>query len=276
MKIAIAGSTGFIGSWLKKSFDDVVEVKRADFENNNLDIIKECDILINLCGEPIIQRWNENTKKSIYTSRIETTKKLVLALKNSNVKHFISTSAVGYYEDEKLFDENNAKNSSDFLGKLTKDWEKEALKADVLTTILRFGVVLDKSGGALQKMYTPFSFGLGGNIGDGQAWFSWIDLFDLISIYHFVIDRKLSGIINATSPNPVKNYEFTKVFGKILKKPTFFSVPKTVLQLIFSEGSIALTASKRVVPAKLTESAFVFKYDTIQKSINRTINDSLL
>jgi len=276
MKIAIAGSSGFVGSWLKKSFDDVIEINRVDFKNNNFGKIKDCDILINLCGAPIIQRWNKKIKKEIYDSRIQTTKKLVQALENSNIKHFISTSAVGYYKDEELFDEYNAKNSSDFLGQLTKNWESEALKSEIPTTILRFGVVLDKSGGALKKMYLPFSLGLGGNIDDGKAWFSWIDLYDLLSIFHFVIEKKITGTLNATSPNPIKNEEFTSTFAKILKKPAFLPLPEFVLKIIFSEGAQALTSSKRVVPKKLMESGFEFKYETINKSLNRSINGIIL
>jgi len=273
MKVAIAGSSGFVGSELKKHFHNVIEVKREHFKNNDFSTLKDCDVLINLCGAPIIQRWSEKIKKEILTSRIDTTRQLVNAIENTSIKHFISTSAVGYYQDEEQFDEYNAKNSNDFLGQLTKQWEEEALRAKIPTTILRFGIVLDKKGGALQKMFTPFSLGLGGNIGDGKAWFSWIDLFDLISMFHFVIEKKLTGIINATSPNPIKNEEFTKKLGKTLKKPTFFTVPQWVLRVIFSEGSTALTSSKRIVPTRLIESGFLFKYDTIEKSLNRTIND---
>lgn len=275
MKVAIAGSSGFVGSELKKYFHNVVEVKREHFKNNDFSILKECDILINLCGAPIIQRWNEKIKKEIQESRINTTRQLVRALENTSIKHFISTSAVGFYCDEEQFDEYNAKNSNDFLGYVTKQWENEALRAKIPTTIMRFGIVLDKKGGALQKMFLPFSLGLGGNIGDGKAWLSWIDLFDLISIFHFVIEKKLTGIINATSANPIRNEEFTKKLGKVLKKPTFFTVPEWLLRVIFSEGSTALTCSKRIVPTRLIESGFVFKYDTIEKSLNRTINDIL-
>lgn len=270
MKVAISGASGFVGSALRQTFDEVVPLSRKDFQNNDLDKIKDCDVVINLAGAPIIKRWTPEYKKELYSSRIDTTKALVEAMKDSSVKHFISTSAVGFYPEDKPCDEQScSEGGDDFLANLCKDWESEALKCDKLTSILRFGIILDKDGGAMKQMYTPFSLGLGGPIGDGSSWFSWIDLKDLLSIFHFLIEKEIAGIFNATAPNPVKNIEFTKEFGKVLHKPAILPVPKFALRLLYSEGATVLTGSKRVYPKNLLEKEFSFKYPDIQSCLQR-------
>jgi len=270
MKVAIAGASGFVGSALSESFQEVVAVSRGDFESGNLDKIKDCDVLINLAGAPIIKRWTQEYKKELYASRIDTTRALVNAVKGSKIKHFISTSAVGFYPEEKPCDEQICSDGGDdFLASLCKDWEAQALKCDVLTTIVRFGIVLDKNGGALAQMYTPFSMGLGGPIGSGNAWFSWIDLKDLVAMIHFIINNKLEGIYNATAPNPVQNKEFTKVFAQVIKKPAFLPVPKFALHLLYSEGATVLTGSKRVYPKMITQKGFTFTYPSVKECLER-------
>ena len=274
MKVAISGASGFVGTALSKSFDDVVTVSRSDFESGNLDKIKDCDVVINLAGAPIIKRWSDEYKKELYSSRIDTTKALVEAIKDSNVKHFISTSAVGFYPEDKACDEQSCSGGGDdFLASLCKDWESEAKKASVETAIVRFGIVLDSGGGALAQMYTPFSLGLGGPIGDGRSWFSWIDLEDLVALFHFIIDKKLSGTYNATAPNPVLNSEFTKAFAKVLKRPAFLPLPKFALKMIFSEGATVLTGSKRVYPKALEAEGFTFSCSTIDQCLQKNYAD---
>jgi len=266
MKVAIVGGKGFVGSFLQREFSNVLVIDKGD----SLEKIAECDIVINLAGATILKRWNESYKKLLYSSRIETTKNIVKIINNSNVKHFISTSAIGYYPDGCVCDES-AKAGSGFLAKLAIDWEEEALKCNKLTTILRFGVVIDKEGGALKQMLLPFKLGLGGVIGDGKMSMSFIDMVDLMRIYHFVIENKLGGIYNATSPNPTTNYEFTKILGKILHRPTIFTIPKFIIKLLFGEGSEVLLSSQKVYPKNLLENGFEFKYDTIEKSLLRTL-----
>lgn len=270
MKIAISGASGFVGSALTKSFENVIAISRKDFETGNLDQIKECDVVINLAGAPIIKRWSDTYKNELYNSRIDTTKALVKAINDSNVKHFISTSAVGFYPEEKPCDEITcSEGGDDFLANLCKDWENEAFKCNKLTSILRFGIVLDKNGGALTQMYTPFSLGLGGPIGDGKSWFSWVDLVDLVSMFHFLIEKELGGVYNATAPNPITNKEFTKQFAQVLKKPAFLPVPKFALHLLYSEGATVLTGSKRVYPKELLKQGFKFQYADIQECLKR-------
>jgi len=221
-----------------------------------------------LAGASILHRWNDEYKKLLYSSRIETTKEIVKIInqKDSKVKHFISTSAIGFYEDNCECDEST-KAGEGFLAKMANDWEKEAQKCKSPTTILRFGVVIAKNGGALKQMLLPFKLGFGGAIGDGKMNFSFIDMKDLMKIYHFIIEEKLTGVFNAVSPKPTTNYELTKTLGKILHRPTIFTMPKFMIKLIFSEGSSVLLSSQKVYPTKLLKEGFEFEYETIEKSL---------
>ncbi len=271
MKIAISGASGFVGTALRDTFENVVSLSREDFSRNRIkEKIKDCDLVINLAGAPIIKRWSESYKRELYNSRIDTTKALVEAMEGSQVKHFISASAVGFYPEDKACDEQKCPDpAEDFLAKICVDWEKEALKAPVDTAIVRFGIILDRNGGALEHMHLPFSLGIGGPIADGEAWFSWIDLQDLIKSIHHIADNRLTGTFNATAPHPVKNKDFTKIFGKVLHRPAFIPVPKFVLRLIFSEGAIVLTGSKQVYPKNLLESGFEFDYKTVEECLRK-------
>jgi len=264
MKVAIAGSTGFVGKYLLKEFPDAIIITRENFKNNDFDLIKNADIVINLVGAPIAKRWTKKYKKELIDSRIETTKKLVAAINNSNVKHFISTSATGIYQKNKKCDENTSYLASDFLGNLSKSWENEALKCQKETTILRFGVILGKDGGALKKLLLPFKLFVGGPISNGKFMMSFLSIKDLVKIYHFVIDNKTTGIINAVSPYPISNKDFTKLLAKTLKRPSYFPVPKFILKLIFSEGAGVLTDSMEVYPKFLIDKSFQFDYPKVE------------
>jgi uncharacterized protein (TIGR01777 family) len=271
MKVAIIGGNGFVGSFLQKEFQDVLILDKGD----NLEKISEYEIVINLAGATILKRWSESYKKILYSSRVDTTKKIVKIInKSNNIKHFISTSAIGYYPNGCECDESYM-SGDNFLAELAKDWENEALKCNKLTTILRFGVVIDKNGGALKNMLLPFRLGLGGIIGDGKANMSFIDMIDLMRIYHFIIEKKLEGIFNATSPNPVTNYEFTKTLGAILNRPTFFTIPAFMIKLLFGEGSEVLLSSQKVYPNKLLKAGFEFRYGDIEKSLKKTLKERL-
>jgi len=267
MKVAIIGGNGFVGNYLQKEFKNNIIINKKNFDENK-NKIKECDIVINLAGATILHRWDEKYKKLLYSSRIDTTKKIVKLINqdDSKVKHFISTSAIGIYEDNCECDEGSSIGSS-FLSNLAYDWEKAANMCNKTTTILRFGVVIAKDGGALKKMLLPFKLGLGGTIGDGNMNFSFIDMKDLMKIYHFVIENHIKGSFNAVSPNPTTNYEFTKVLGRVLKRPTIFPLPKFIIKLIFGEGSSVLLSSQKVYPTKLLKKGFEFEYDTIDKSL---------
>lgn len=266
MKIALNGANGFVASHLKEKFRDFVVIERDDSEDKIVEKLKGVDAVFNLAGAPIIKRWSESYKKVLVQSRVDSTKKIVNAINKSEVKHFVSTSAIGAYPDGK-FDESYEGYGDDFLGSLAKQWETEANKCNKPTTILRFGVILGKDGGALVQMLLPFKMGMGGIIGDGKMMTSWIDVDDLVRIYEHVLEQKLTGVFNVTAPNPVSNYTFTKALGSQLHRPTVLPVPEFGLKIIFGEGASVLTGSKEVYPKRLLESGFEFKYKDIDSSL---------
>lgn len=273
MKIAMSGASGFVANALRKVFTDVVVIERNDSVEQIVKKLDGVDAVFNLAGAPIATRWNEEYKKILYASRIDTTKKLVSAINQSNVQHLISTSAVGIYPNNVTCNED-CPLGGDFLGRLAADWESEAKKCTKRTAILRFGIVLGQNGGALEKMVPPFKLGLGGIIGDGKMITSWIDLDDLVRIYQFVLDNKLEGTFNACSPNPVSNAVFTKTLGKVLNRPTWFPLPAFVVKLIFSEGATVLLDSKEALPKALLEKGFEFKYKDLESSLRKILTVS--
>ncbi len=275
--IAITGASGFVGTSLNSYFTnlgyEVIKIKR-DFLSDSKkleEIVNKADILINLAGANIINRWTEKYKKELYNSRIDTTKSLINAIKNVENKPeiLISTSAVGIYDNKASYDENG-KFSDDFLGKLAVDWENEANKAKeygVKTSIFRFGIVLGKDGGALKKMLPAFKMGVGGTIGDGKQAFSFIHISDLLDAYKFVIENKHEGVFNLTAPTPTTNKGLTSALGRELKRPTIFPVPAFVLDIIFSEGAQVLTDGQSAVPKHLLDLGFNFKFENIDETI---------
>jgi uncharacterized protein len=275
--IAITGASGFVGTSLTKYFSDlgykIIPISRDILNNKSKleETLNSSEIVINLAGANIINRWSESYKKLLYSSRIDTTSKIVNAINNitNKPKLLISTSAVGIYDNKTTYDENGSF-SNDFLSSLCQDWEKEALKAKNETTkvsIFRFGIVLGRDGGALQKMITPFKLGVGGIIGNGKQAFSYIHIDDLMAAYKFVIQNECEEIFNLTAPVPTTNKGLTLALGKTLKRPTILPVPEFVLNLIFSEGARVLTDGQSAVPKKLLDLGFKFKFKTIEETI---------
>lgn len=271
MRIAMTGASGFVGTALQEAFAECVIISRKDDEKAILKKLKGVDIVINLAGAPIIKRWSDPYKKMLISSRIDTTRQIVSVLNQSSVKHFISTSAVGIYPDNKPCDESCGEIADDFVGTLAQKWEEEALLCHKPTTILRFGVILGKEGGALAQMLPPFRLGVGGTIGDGKMMTSWIDIADLVRIYRFIIERQLEGVFNAVSPQPVSNYTFTKALGTVMHRPTILPLPKFALRLMYGEAASVLTGSKEIYPAALEKEGFVFEYPDIQTSLEHLI-----
>ncbi|RXJ99081.1 TIGR01777 family protein [Arcobacter sp. CECT 8986] len=276
--IAITGASGFVGTSLKNFFGNLgynmVSIKR-EFLNNKQElenIVSSSDFIINLAGANIINRWSDEYKQLLYSSRIDTTKKIVEAINNveNKPKLLISTSAVGIYNNKHRYDEKGDF-SNDFLSNLCQTWEEEAKKADTKVSIFRFGIVLGKDGGALAKMMLPFKLGLGGIIGSGKQPFSYIHIDDLLNAYKFVIENCVEDTFNLTAPEPTTNYGLTKALGKALSRPTIFPVPEFVLKLIFSEGAKVLTDGQEVVPKKLLDLGFKFKYNNIQETVNSLV-----
>ncbi|XPV69464.1 MAG: TIGR01777 family oxidoreductase [Halarcobacter sp.] len=280
--IAVTGSTGFVGTNIKEKFTkegfNFIGIRRDDLKDIEklTSIINKSDIVINLAGANIINRWTESYKKLLYSSRLDTTKALIEAIKKAENKPklLISTSAVGIYKNSSCYDEENFEYSDDFLANLCKDWENEALKAKDLgirTAIFRFGIILG-DGGALQKMLLPFKLGLGGTIGDGKQYFSYIHIKDLLEAYKFLIENEsLEGIFNLTAPQATTNLGLTKALGKSLNRPTILPVPQFALNLIFSEGAKVLTDGQCVKPKSLLDNGFKFKYKTIEETIDNLV-----
>lgn len=280
MKVAISGANGFVGKnltlFLKGFGYEIVAIGRSDFKLNVDEFMQKLngvEIIINLAGAPIIKRWTKSYKKEIYSSRIDTTKKIVDAIKKMEIKPklFISTSAVGIYDNKRVHSEDDFGYANDFLSKVCQEWEGEALKAkdDTKVAIFRFGIVLGYGGGALAKMLPSFKLGIAGTIGDGSQGFSFIHIRDLERAFKFVIDKKLDGIFNLSAPEPTTNKGLTKTLGKALHRPTILPLPPFILHLVYGDGGKVLTDGQQMIPKKLLNSGFEFEF----KDINEAIND---
>jgi uncharacterized protein (TIGR01777 family) len=241
---------------------------------------QKIDVVINLSGEPLTAlRWTKTKKKRIVDSRIHTTTLLSekLAALNTKPSLFISASAVGYYGNRgnNIVDEND-ENGTGFLARLCKKWEKATLPATVSgirTVNLRLGIILTPTGGMLKQLLTPFKLGLGGKLGNGQQYLSWISLEEIGPMVEFLINHKnISGPVNAVSPTPVTNTEFTKQLSYALKRPAIFHHPKFLLKIIFAElANELLLASTRAIPEKLQQAGYSFEKPDI-KDIFKTLS----
>jgi uncharacterized protein len=295
MKIVITGATGFIGRKLVAQL--LAEGHEVGVLTRNLEtaraqlpvgcvchvwhpatgpdaaVIRNLDAVVNLAGEGVAdRRWTPARKEAIRASRVLSTRAVVGAIaalpQAARPRALISASAVGYYGDrgDEVLDEDSAP-GDDFLAEVCRAWEHEALAAQqsgVRTVVVRIGVVLGKGGGALQKMRLPFRFGLGGRLGSGRQWMSWIHVDDLVSLFVSAIsDAKASGAINGVAPAPVTNAAFTAALGHVLHRPTVLSVPAVALRLTLGEMSAILLASQRVLPRAAERLSFTFRYRQI-------------
>lgn len=283
MKIVyISGISGFIGRhlevFLKASGNEVRGISRNDFKLADKDFcnkIADADIIINLAGSPINDRWTKSYKKELISSRILTTTKIVQAISGNAKKPelFVSASATGIYNSEGTQDEFSPVFATDFLKELCIIWEAEALKATPFTNvaICRLGIVLSSSGGALKKMLTFFKYGPAVQMGNGQQMMSWIHLNDLLSAFRFIIENKTNGVINLTSPHAVSNKTFTKALAKRMNKRIVLSLPASFIKLIFGEGSVVLTSGQQIYPRKLLNEGFLFQFPDIETALKEII-----
>ncbi len=280
MQVSLSGSSGFIGQELIQKFSgtewNFIIIDRESFAMDDDTFttknIEGADVVINLAGAPIIHRWSESYKNEIYQSRIGTTRKIAKCIIKSRTKPkvFISASAIGIYDSHSTHTEESTRFSDDFLGKVCREWEAEALAAQSCcrVVIIRTGVVLGRNGGALASLHKMFSVGLGGVVGDGQQDFSWIHVRDLMNIFDFVIaNDKISGIVNGVAPNPTTNLHFTKTFGKVLTQPAIMKVPNFALKALYGEGAISLLNGQKVLPEKLLKNGFVFQFPAIESAL---------
>ncbi len=234
------------------------------------------DAVVHLAGESIVGRWTAEKKQAIRNSRVQGTRNLASALAQCEAKPrvLVCASAVGFYGsrgDELLREESPV--GRGFLSEVCREWEdasRIASEAGIRTANIRIGLVLSAKGGALGNMLMPFKLGLGGRIGSGQQWWSWIHVDDIVGgIHHAMHTESLSGAVNLVAPNPVSNAEFTKVLASVLGRPAFFPVPEFALQLAF--GKIAaeelLLASQRVEPGKLRTSGYEFRFSELKTAL---------
>lgn len=294
--VLITGGTGFIGRnlvpLLQKNNYNIVVISRTpskyqdDFYFKHVTLIedlsdiKHADIVINLAGENLSnKRWSSDFKHKVKQSRLDITTNLVdwMATRERKPHTFISGSAVGYYgarTGEELPESAPAGNDDEFQVSLCKDWESAAERAQeqgIRTCLVRTGIVMGDNG-ALQQMLLPFKFGLGGKLGDGEQYFSWIHIQDHVrAVKHLIDNDSLTGPFNLTAPNPVTNQTLTKTLGKVLGRPTFMSVPGFALKIAMGEMANILLTGQRVVPHKLEESGFTFNYPELEQALTQIL-----
>jgi uncharacterized protein (TIGR01777 family) len=283
LRIAICGASGFIGTHISRvlvsSGYEVVRIGREHFKNSEalLDSIDGCEVVINLCGAPIVKKWDEMYKHELYISRIETTKKIVKVMSQLENKPslFISASAVGIYKEDLVHEDDSTKFGTSYLALLARNWEDEARKAEdigIRSVIFRLGVVLGKDGGAIEEFKLAFKIGLGAVPGDGKQQFSWIHIDDVISAFISSIEENsMRGVYNLVSPNQIDVKTFMQYFGKITNKRVLFHIPQKLLYYRYAEGAETLLKGAYVVPKKLLKEGFTFKYEHISDALNEIL-----
>ena len=249
--------------------------KKQNWSNENLLInLKDSDGIINLIGEPIAdKKWTDIQKEEIEKSRINSTKFLMETLKKSriNPKVIVNGSAIGFYGTSLTQEFNeNSQSGNDFLANLCNKWEEVANGKPFFSrlVIFRIGIVLEAEGGALGKMLPVFKIGLGGPIGDGNQWMSWIHRSDLCGlIIKALVDKQFSGVYNAVAPEPVLMKYFSKTLGRCLKRPDLLPVPGSILKLLLGDGAKLVLEGQKVISIKLQEKIYKFKYPLLEKAI---------
>ena len=305
MKIAITGATGLVGTRLVSKLKEqnhqiVVFTRNSDkarkifpstrFPNIEIvrytplesgtwqDKVSGCDAVVNLAGEPISERWTPQHKKAILESRQIGTRKIVEAIAKAEEKPsvLVSGSAIGYYgtSETATFDETSA-SGNDFLAEVCQKWEAEAeavREHGVRLVIVRIGIVLANGGGALGKMLTPFQMGAGGPIGTGRQWFSWVHRDDLVNVLIQAVEREdLSGVYNATSPNPVKMGEFCQTLGEVLNRPSWLPVPEFVIELLLGDGAVVVLEGQQVLPKKTQSANINYQYPEVRSALREIV-----
>ena len=297
MKILISGASGLVGKHLiptlkakghevhrlvrktPNSSDEIQWDAEKGLSEAEQAKLEGFDAVVHLAGDNVAsENWSDEKKRKIKESRVVGTRVLVDALKSlqNPPKHFISASAIGFYgnREAEVLTEDSAKGEG-FLPDVCGAWEDESKKAEGFARVvcMRIGVVLAKDGGALEKMLTPFKFGVGGTVGSGKQWMSWIALDDLIKAVHFFLENEnLDGSFNLTAPNPVTNEEFTKALGTVLNRPTVLPIPEFAIKMLFGEmGETLLLQGTRVLPKRLQDAGFEFEFDNLEDAMKSVL-----
>jgi uncharacterized protein (TIGR01777 family) len=290
-RILISGASGPIGTALVASFGplgiEVVRLARGAARNAGQvswdplaplspAAVSGFDAVVHLAGESVVGRWTAEKKKAIRDSRVLGTRHLVAALAQAEVKPrvLVCASAVGFYGDrgDELLREESPSGQG-FLPEVCREWEdasRIAGDAGIRTVNIRIGLVLSAKGGALAKMLTPFKLGLGGRIGSGQQWWSWIHVDDVVGgIHHAMRSESLAGAVNLVAPNPVRNAEFTRVLASVLGRPAFFPVPEFALRMAFGKMAAGelLLSSQRTEPGKLLAEGYEFRFRELRGAL---------
>ncbi len=299
-KVVITGATGFIGKKIVRKliergdevtiftrsianartiFPDASHFVEWDFKSTGwAKYLEGKDAVINLAGENLMaKRWSSKHKINIRDSRILSTRALVRAISNLKNKPqlFISISAVGFYGHSEFEVDETSHIGNGFLAEVVGDWENESVQIKnmgVRRVIIRAGVVLDKNEGALSKMILPFKLFIGGSLGSGNQWMSWIHIDDLVNLFLFALDnKKVEGIINGVSPNPVRMDEFAKTIGSVLNRPSLLRVPEFVLKLILGEASVTVLEGAKVMPKRASNFGYKFSYKNLQDTFRQIL-----
>jgi uncharacterized protein len=295
MRILVSGASGLVGGALVRVLREqghaVARLVRPGGARGDGDVawdphaatvdmaaMEGTDAAVHLSGASIAQRrWSTARKVELRSSRIGTTRLLVDALAKLQKKPrvLVCASATGFYGDrgDEILTESSS-NGTDFLALLVRDWEGEAVRAEMSgmrVARLRFGLVFAREGGALPQMLLPFKFGLGGRLGSGRQWMSWVAMEDAIEVIcAAIVNEEFKGPLNVVAPNPVRNAEFTRVAGQVLHRPAVFAAPRFALKLALGEVADALVASQRVIPERLTKLGFRFRHPEFESAL-RTI-----
>jgi uncharacterized protein len=297
MKILISGASGLVGKHLiptleakgheihrlvrttPKAADEIEWNSENGFSESEQAKLKNFDAVIHLAGDNVAsENWSDEKKRKIRESRTVGTRVLVDALKRAKnpPKHFISASAIGFYGNrgDEVLTEESAQGKG-FLPEVCAAWEAEIVKAEAFARVafLRIGVVLARDGGALEKMLTPFKFGVGGRVGSGEQFMSWIAIDDLIKAFHFVLENEtLRGAFNAVAPDAATNEEFTKTLGAVLNRPTVLPVPEFAIKMLFGEmGETLLLEGARVAPRRLLDAGFAFDFPNLEAAMRHVL-----
>jgi uncharacterized protein (TIGR01777 family) len=280
MKIAVSGANGYIAKNLKRELESahhtILPIERILLYNVDQlsELLSDAEVVINLAGAPILQRWTEKNKDEIFRSRVETTQNIVKAINslpdNKKPQTFISASAMGIYSPDINHTEASTSFSSDFVGEVVKSWENASVELSPLVrrVIFRIGLILGKEAKTITNLMPLFKMGLGGKIGTGKQPFPFVHIHDVVNAILWCIQNEQSqGTYNLVAPENIDNKIFTRILANSLNRPAFFTVPEFILKLVYGEAASLLLQSPQVTPERLLNEGFVFQYPEIKSCL---------